>query len=143
MQLRKNGGFYKLPLAWASDDITAVIAATSKGIANTQNLCFCYRVNSQTISNNGNAEIKMQSVLKEQKWYHSFLEKEPVSELDKKYSRCIKKMYSLFFEKKKGLTIAKDLKNHSFFRLLYWIRHMREYQISLRCILYSIIVSVK
>ena len=33
--LRKAGGFFKLPLAWGSDDITAVICATGNGIANT------------------------------------------------------------------------------------------------------------
>lgn len=143
MQLRKNGGFYKLPLAWASDDITAVIAATSKGIANTQQLGFCYRVNSQTISNSGNAEIKMLSVIKEQEWYQAFLEKEPISETDKKYWECIRKMRPRYFEKKKGLTIAIDLKNNSFFKLFYWIRRKKKYKLSAKCIMYSVIVAMK
>ena len=143
MQLRKNGGFYKLPLAWASDDITAVIAATSKGIANTQQLGFCYRVNSQTISNSGNAEIKMLSVIKEQEWYQSFLEKEPISETDKKYWECIRKMLPRYFEKKKGVTIANDLKSHSLLRLFYWIRNKKQYNLSRRCMLYSVIVAMK
>ena len=47
--LLRNGGFYKLPLAWASDDITAYIAAQNTGIANMQVPGFQYRVNSLTV----------------------------------------------------------------------------------------------
>ena len=41
--LRKNGGFFKRPMAWASDDISAVMCSVSKGIANTQKLVFQYQ----------------------------------------------------------------------------------------------------
>lgn len=60
--LVSNGGFYKLPLAWASDDITAYTAAKKNGIANMQVPGFQYRVNSQTISSTGNVTLKLQAI---------------------------------------------------------------------------------
>ena len=142
-QLRKNGGFFKLPLAWASDDITAAIAAKSKGIANTQKPCFCYRINRQTISNTGNTSIKLRSIIKEKKWYHSFLEEEPKSEIDKNFWKCIIEMTPRFFEKKRALTLAKDIRGRSLCRIFFWIHHMKEYELSYKILLYSIVLSTK
>ena len=141
--LRENGGFYKLPLAWSSDDITSVIAAKSKGIANTQRLCFCYRINSQNISNTGNVSIKLESIRREEEWYNSFLNKEPESELDIKYWKCIKTMQPRFFEKKRALTIAKDIRNHSLFRVFYWLYRMKKYELTFKSIAYSTVLSLK
>ena len=39
-RLRKDGGFFKLPMAWGRDDICAVRAAVGGGIAHTQRVCF-------------------------------------------------------------------------------------------------------
>lgn len=72
-QLLKNGGFYKLPLAWASDDISTYIAAQKTGIANMQVPGFQYRVNSQTISKTGNIGIKLKATIQEENWYKEFL----------------------------------------------------------------------
>ena len=141
--LRKNGGFYKLPLAWASDDISAVIAARHKGIANTHRIGFCYRKNSFTISKTGNVDIKMKSIQEEEEWYEKFLIIEPTDLVDKMFWQCIKKMKPLFFEKKRGLTIADDLKAHSIFRVFYWLKRMKTYNLNSRIIMYSIIQSRK
>lgn len=48
--LRANGGWYNLPLAWGSDNMSAFIAAKSHGVANTYEPGFCFRRNSQHIS---------------------------------------------------------------------------------------------
>ena len=48
--LRKNGGFYFLPMAWGSDDISAYIAAKSFGVVNTQKPIFLYRRSRITLS---------------------------------------------------------------------------------------------
>ena len=48
--LREKGGFFKLPEACGSDDISVVRAAWLGGIANTQSVCFEYRNSSRTIS---------------------------------------------------------------------------------------------
>ena len=63
--LKLNGGFYKLPLAWGSDDLTAYIHARDKGIANTQNPIFKYRISSQTITNSGSITYKLKAIEEE------------------------------------------------------------------------------
>lgn len=61
-RLLANGGFYKLPLAWGSDDLSAVMAA-GDGIANTSAIVFLYRDNQLTITNTGNARVKAEATL--------------------------------------------------------------------------------
>lgn len=141
--LKKNGGFYKLPLAWASDDISACIAASYKGIANTQAPCFSYRVNSQTITNSGNALIKMDAILKEMDWYNTFLQREPVSQLDKKYWVCIKRQYEHHFEQKRGIIISGDLRQHSIVSIFRWWRQRKKYGLSNKILLYAICLAMK
>ena len=70
--LKADGGYYKLPLAWGSDDITAVRAAAKKGIANMQTLGFAYRENRYTITSTGNDYIKLQAINSEKEWYKRF-----------------------------------------------------------------------
>lgn len=52
--LRERGGFYDLPFACFSDDISVYLAAINKGIQNINETGFQYRANSQTISNTQN-----------------------------------------------------------------------------------------
>lgn len=135
--LKKNGGFYKLPLAWASDDISACIAASCKGIANTQTPCFCYRVNSQTISNSGNVPLKMDALIKEMDWYANFLQREPESPQDRKYWICIKKQYGHHFDQKKGITIAGDIRNHLITGFFRWWKQRKKYALSTKTLIYA------
>lgn len=81
--LKADGGYYKLPLAWGSDDITAVRAAARKGIANMQTLGFAYRENRYTITSTGNDYIKLQAINSEKEWYKSFFVNTQPSELSK------------------------------------------------------------
>lgn len=84
--LKDTGGYYKLPLAWGSDDITAVLAAKEKGIANTQEYGFQYRTNSQSITNSSkDARIKINATLAQYKWFGELLRelsKKSLSESD-------------------------------------------------------------
>lgn len=73
--LRKAGGYYKLPLAWGSDDITAVRASAIKGVANTQKSTFLYRSNSYTITQSKTNKIKLLAKSKEWEWYVWFLKR--------------------------------------------------------------------
>ena len=73
--LKAAGGYFKLPLAWGSDDITATMAAKEKGIANTQQPGFQYRENSRSItSSTANARQKMLATLQQYDWFGQFLE---------------------------------------------------------------------
>ena len=138
--LRKEGGFYKLPLAWGSDDITAVRAAMTKGIANTSRLCFQYRVNSQTITNTGSLSLKLQAGSMEKQWYEEFIaimsEKKTLSYSDERYLSLISEGINRHFYEKDRSEIITEFTNHksqllkisaygrsmgySMVKLLYW-----------------------
>ena len=91
--LKAEGGYYKLPLAWGSDDITALRAAKEQGIANTQEVCFQYRDNGQTITSSAdNAKIKIEAFVAQHHWFSTFLESlsaQELSEADAHYLRTI------------------------------------------------------
>ncbi len=129
-QLRNNGGFFKLPLAWASDDITALIAAQNKGIANTQVPTFQYRINRYTISNTGNTEIKLQAVLQSKEWYRQFLSKKPNNDLDVKFWTLLCEMFEKHFDYMLRGPIAQDIKGKSLFRLFYWYKRRKQYKLN-------------
>ena len=72
--LRKNGGFYKLPYGWQSDDISAFIAAASHGVANTQEPGFQYRGNGLSISHDLTCiEDKIEAVRASVRWRMAFV----------------------------------------------------------------------
>ena len=84
--LQSIGGYVWQPLAWGADDMTAVLAAQEKGIANTESYCFQYRDNHLTISRNTSyAMIKIKATLYQYTWYTQLLEqiaKQPMEPAD-------------------------------------------------------------
>ena len=100
--LKSIGGYHKMPLAWGSDDITAVIAAEEKGIANTQSFCFQYRINQFTISRSTkNTKLKIQAILMQKEWYSRLLEKQAtkkLSSIDLNYLRTIDNKQTKFYQ---------------------------------------------
>lgn len=101
--LKNAGGYYKLPLAWGSDDITAVLAAKEKGIANTQNFCFQYRENNQTITSAvSNVRTKIEARLAQHQWFTAFLDEQAHTQLaptDHNYLKTIKRPQKVYFQK--------------------------------------------
>ena len=75
--LKSRGGYYKLPLAWASDDVTAVRAAEEGGIANTQMPCFLYRENGLSITSGKNNGAKLDAKAREKQWFIAFFKRHP------------------------------------------------------------------
>lgn len=67
--LKEHGGFYKLPLAWSSDDISAFRAALTSGIVNVQTFGFQYRDNPHTISNSTFFRLKAVANIQAMHWY--------------------------------------------------------------------------
>lgn len=80
--LKSQGGFYYLPLAWASDDVTAYIMCGEKGIAHTNVPIFNYRQSNLTITQSGDLGLKIKALNLEQKWFESFLKKAPTNSFD-------------------------------------------------------------
>lgn len=68
-QLNAFGGYYPLPYAWGSDDITLFRAALPSGIANVSRTGFQYRENQYSISLAHNDAEKVATVLLQREWY--------------------------------------------------------------------------
>ena len=136
------GGFYKLPLAWGSDDISAYICAMKNGVANTQIAVFQYRRNDLTISSTGNLQEKMDAIIKEFEWKQQFLETPCEDFHDELYRRELLGELPLKKEKKQGLIIARDLKI-SRYRILSWFSNRKKYKISFKVLVYALIQSLK
>ena len=83
--LKSDGGFYKLPMAWGSDDISAYRAAAVAGVAHSEKPLFCYRVHPTSLTSSGNIKIKMDAIQGEMEWLNNFMMKAtPIEETDKK-----------------------------------------------------------
>lgn len=143
--LRQDGCFYKLPLAWGSDDISAVRAALKGGVANTQKVCFRYRVNSNTISNTGNNEIKIEAILQERTWYQELIAKvldKPHNENDEKFCHCIKLSMPQYYAKKIRNTLAEDISQNPL-HIFKWLSQTNRLGISKLQVVYCALLSFK
>ena len=84
--LRQVGGFYNLPFAWNSDNITVYICAKDGGVANTQRPCFRYRVNNYSITRDRtNLSGKIKAHHMAYAWHTDFLKEQPSDRLDIMY----------------------------------------------------------
>ena len=139
-----QGGFYNLPLAWASDDISAYIAMKDKGIPHTNIPLLNYRVNSQTISSSGSAKLKFKAVLLEEEWFSSFLKEQlPENDLDKIfYSLIIKKIPDFFYIKKVNI-IAESLKKQLIKNLLFWLITGKKTGVYKKMVIHALFKSLK
>lgn len=128
--LTKDGGFYNLPLAWGSDDITACIAASKNGIVNSQDTCFQYRKNRHTISNSENADIKIKALLLQRKWYEEFLIKqEPMTEKERVMQSLLQQLLPQHFEFHTKIIICDNMKTNKC-RLFHWLSLQRSLKLS-------------
>ncbi len=143
--LKTNGGFYKLPLAWGSDDISSYIAAKVTGIANMQVPGFQYRINLNTISKTGRPILKMDAIKAIEAWYDVFLGKRPSSDDTVAYIYwCMlheEKNRSIL--KKQINTLATSLNLEGFHRTFYWYRQRKDYHLSVKAIGFSVIEALK
>ena len=89
--LQARGGYYDLPLAWGSDDISAIEAAAAHGIANTQEVVFQYRQNRFTISSSKNVCTKLKAIRTETQWKRHFLQTPQTDSQDEQYRLQLKK----------------------------------------------------
>lgn len=139
--LKENGGFYKLPYGWQSDDITAFIAAASHGVANTQEVGFQYRGNGLSISHDLTCiEDKIEAVRFAIKWRLNFIAKQhPNNEEDKRLIEFIKRDAVKNGNQDIDDMIEFDIRKHFWTRGCFWVWHRQKHGISmkryLRCIL--------
>jgi len=141
--LRANNGFYKLPLAWGSDDISCYIAAREDGIAHTNVPLFMYRRNQQTISTGGNINIKMDSALAEERWLMEFLKTEPVDKFDKILRQTILQTVRVYSQKKKIRTIYSSDETNPVILFWTWYKQRKRYGLSIDELIYAAMMKIK
>lgn len=120
-RLRDIGGFFNLPYACCSDDITVLICVSNKGIANTLKPGFQYRDNNQTISRTQNLKGAISSFNSACKWYKDFLSAEPIDMLDKQYRKIL---LSNILERYRynmiSNLIIRDMAHGGYLSVIYW-----------------------
>lgn len=129
--LRQQGGFYSLPLAWGSDDITAYIATNGKGIAHTNKPVFNYRSNSLSISSSGNDLEKMRANLGYAEWLRAFLASHTPDASEQVVYRNLCEQQALFMQQRKRYTMALSMRHGLVSKLWLWIRHRGEFGLRL------------
>lgn len=138
-KLRSMGGYYKLPMAWDSDDITTFMMTVPFGIANTNKASFMYRVNPFTISNTGNNFIKLKAINQANKWLESFMKKlSPVSLEDIEEYKLLNKLAKKSIDIEKTIIIYSSYQS-SIFNVFTWIRHKKDYGLTYKHIIKAMI----
>jgi len=94
--LRAKGGYYDLPYAWGSDDISAIQAADTHGIANTQETVFEYRDNNGSITRHPHIAGKVCAIIRESRWIRKFLRKPADNEQDQLYRHQLRRQLLQF-----------------------------------------------
>lgn len=129
--LRTMGGFYFLPYAWGSDDITVWSAASKGGIANSQVPMFQFRISALQISNIPHSEDKMKALDLRNRWMWVFLKKEPDDEFDRiYYHNLVNGMLDYDLNYNQRDLIERDIAAYGNARLKYWTEHQEEYRIN-------------
>lgn len=141
--LKARGGYFFLPLAWASDDISAFIGCGVKGIAHTNKPVFNYRMNRYNISSTGNRELKMKAIQMQKEWFDQFLTIKPAGRDDLIIYNDLSGGIKRFIQKKKILTIARSLNKSTFRNILRWYKLRKKYDFSTVELMYAIVESVK
>ncbi len=129
-ELRKKGGFFKLPMAWGSDNVSAYISASDFGIINSQIPVFQYRVSPLSISSGGSYEKKILGIEGEKMWIENFLSQQPQNSIDVVYWKCIKEYYNTYYENWFVDLIFLDIRENGFSACLKWLKKRRSIQLS-------------
>ena len=138
--LQARGGFYKLPFAWGSDDISAYMATSQNGIANTNKIVFKYRINSLSISKSGYENEKLECVDRLYDWVDNSIDKIIVPNIssmtleDKETFKLINNIKDISRENCKYHTLVDSLKGRYLMLILSFIG-VKKIHVSKRIIL--------
>lgn len=143
--LRGHGGFYDLPYAWGSDNISVFRAAEKDGIAHTQVPVFQYRSNSQSISSSSHNREKMKTVISQFEWIKRFIanKKTSAGELDNTLKKQILKQLEFVFQKEVKYYMITDMKSSNLIiSVAYWYRLRNIYKYTVRTIIKNTLKSL-
>lgn len=141
--LIKNSGFYKLPLAWGSDDISSFVAARGDGerikdgIANTSTVGFQYRNNGETITSSGNVDVKVGALVSCFDWFDSyFAEYMSKNETDAEQIESVRMECRSHFKDVFRDYVKKDV-GHKPGRLWHWLNNRELCRLSVADVFYQ------
>ena len=139
--LRERGGFYFLPLAWGSDDITAFVATAEKGIAHSNRPVFNYRSNSLSITSTGNDLEKMNANLGYESWLAGFLNEKPVNGEDETVYSYLLANQKSYMQQRKVFTMSKSMMMNPLQKSLLWFKNRKKYGISMKELILAVLKS--
>ena len=128
--LKEREGFYYLPYACFSDDLSVYMAAKDKGIRNINELGFQYRVNSLTITNNQNLRETIGGAETAFAHMHTYLERRTENHLDEIHRLLSLKLLPNYASGLYWHCIYTDMKHAPINGLRYWIGKRRKYGIN-------------
>ena len=140
-KLKAKGGFVKRPLAWGSDDFTVLEVAKDSGIVNSQVPMFQYRINSKTITNTGNTELKIKAIKMSKT--NTCLDTRPQNALDLIYWKIIKDNSTNNYRQSITDNVATDISTHNIFRIFFWFRKINYLEITYKDLLLSFFLGMK
>lgn len=139
--LRQAGGFFPMPLAWGSDRITVLRAASYAGIANTQVPVFQFRFSNKSISSSDQYAIMMESRKKMLNWYNDFFSKKADNDIDEKMRRLAIASYPSEMFSDYSNDIANDMKRNGCFRkFFYWWKRRKEFDLTIRSFIKAFLI---
>ena len=143
--LINKGGFYKLPLAWASDDITSFIVMEEKGIVHINEPLFCYRQTQVTLSSSGSVIYKLKAILGEEMWYSNFISSHtPSNNQDRVLYENIKKEIPHYIKIKRIETVAYNGFTSNILKgFIYWTKKKNLTGLSFKELVYASFLAFK
>jgi glycosyltransferase involved in cell wall biosynthesis len=140
--LKSKGGFVKRPLAWCSDDLSVWFAAKDTGIVNSQIPMFQYRVNSNTITNTGDTDLKIEAI-KMGMINNISVEYKPNDAQDLLYWKNMKDNLDRNYRLSIIDNVATDIATHPFFRIMHWYKKLSYLEIHKKDLFYAILLGLK
>ncbi|MBD8490038.1 glycosyltransferase [Echinicola sp. CAU 1574] len=134
--LKKQGGFFHLPLAWGSDDITAFIASAENGIAHSNKPVFKYRSHGLSISStSSNGLMKLEADLGYAAWLKAFLLENPQEKKVQVVYRHLVENQDHYMTERKIFTMTKIMAGSKVPNVWIWLRHRKQYGLAAKDIL--------
>lgn len=141
--LRENGGFYKMPFAWGSDDLSAYIAAQKNGVANTQTPVFQYRVSSLTITNGGHIKEKIEALNSMEKVFYKILDNEKkISETEVLLNKVCRNQVSGYLIKRRERMLKSLFVHEGLFKKIWWLWNCNKFKITRKQVIKASIKSL-
>jgi len=119
-KLRKIGGFYNLPLAWGSDDITWFRLAQIGGVGYSAKILCKWRKSRYNISTIGLVNERIIALNLYEKWLLTYIETvKLIDNIDIELIKEFKKVIPIQFTKKREYLLNQFMQNNGFIRFLF------------------------